>query len=113
MRIRWVPQLLLPGRREWDEQTVKACFYPPNVEEILRIRLADSCLEDHIAWNYERTGIFSVKSADKLALQLKRDGLGVSCNSTGGDGSWPLYKEIWATDVPSLGCSPRDYQKKD
>jgi hypothetical protein len=42
-----------PGRREWDEQMVRACLYPVDAEEVLKIWLSDRFQEDHIAWYYE------------------------------------------------------------
>jgi hypothetical protein len=72
--LRWVSQLMLPGRREWDVQTIQACLYPRDVEEVIKIRLSDRISEDYIAWNYERSGFFfTVKSAYKLALSLDRE----------------------------------------
>jgi hypothetical protein len=56
--LRWVSQLMLPGRREWDVQTIQACLYPRDVEEVIKIRLSDRISEDYIAWNYERSGFF-------------------------------------------------------
>jgi hypothetical protein len=30
-RLRWVSQLMTPGRREWDVQTIRSCLYPHDV----------------------------------------------------------------------------------
>jgi hypothetical protein len=40
-RLRWVSQLMKQGWREWDEQVLKRCMYPHDVEEVLKICLTD------------------------------------------------------------------------
>jgi hypothetical protein len=62
-RLRWVSQLMLPGRREWDVQLIKTLLYPHDVDEVLKIWLSNRTPEDHIAWFYEKSGLFSVRSA--------------------------------------------------
>ena len=52
-----------------EDEYSKQNFAPLDVEEILKIKLYSS-FEDIIAWHYERSGIFSVKSAYKLALNM-------------------------------------------
>jgi hypothetical protein len=54
--------------------SMHACY----VEQVLRIRLSDRIQKDHIAWAMERTGVFSVKSAYRLAMELERDLEGVA-----------------------------------
>jgi hypothetical protein len=43
-----------------------------------------------------RTGIFSVRSAYKLALQQEQEGVRQEGSSTNPEGGRPLYNEIWA-----------------
>jgi hypothetical protein len=70
--VRWVSQLMVPGRRERDMHVLRSCLpLPPDVEEVRKIRLSDRIMEDMIAWNYERTEIFSVRNVYKLALQIE------------------------------------------
>jgi hypothetical protein len=38
-----------------------------------KIRIASQDLNDTVAWHYEKNGLFSVKSAYKLATALKRE----------------------------------------
>ena len=54
---------------EWKIDILQQFFVPADVEEILKIKLSYRT-EDIIAWHFERSGIFSVKSAYKLALNL-------------------------------------------
>jgi hypothetical protein len=57
-----VSKLMHGNRREWDEEKLRSCFLPHDVTEIRKIRLSDRA-EDMIAWFYERTGLFTVRSA--------------------------------------------------
>jgi hypothetical protein len=98
-RLRWVSQLMKPGTYEWDEQVINSCLYPHDAKEVLNIRLTHRAEEDIIAWYYERSGIFSVKSGYKLALA---EDLAEKCQTGSSaklDGSRTLYNEIWSTRV--------------
>jgi hypothetical protein len=57
-------------------QKVRDTFLPIDVESILRIKLPRRDQEDILAWMPEQSGIFSVKSAYKLAFNE----LPVQCN---------------------------------
>jgi hypothetical protein len=87
IRLRWVSQLM---RSEWDLQTLRSCFLPHDVEEVRKIRLSDKT-EDVIAWYYEKTGIFTVRSVYKLAMYIDQE-------AQRQEGS--LYNGIWAAQVP-------------
>jgi hypothetical protein len=57
---------MIPGRREWDREVLQTCMY---IKEVCRIRLSNT-MEDTIVWHHEKSGIFSVKSAYRLAPQI-------------------------------------------
>jgi hypothetical protein len=67
-QLRWVSQLMKAVRREWDEGLIRSCLYPHDVEEVLKIRLSNWNEEDFIAWHYEKSGMFSVRSACKASF---------------------------------------------
>jgi hypothetical protein len=52
-----------------------------------------------LAWHYKNNGIFTVKSAYKLATRLNKKDHGASSKSP--DGSRSLWKNIWKTNVPN------------
>lgn len=58
-----VDELFIQGTRRWNEEMVRDSFVHWDAEEILKIKPGVRMMEDTIAWNYERTGIFSVRSA--------------------------------------------------
>ena len=47
-------------------------FYPSDAEEILKIRIPSFNGEDFVAWAHEPNGLFSVRSAYRLGMQLKQ-----------------------------------------
>jgi hypothetical protein len=61
---------MIPGRCEWDSHLLQSILYPHDVKEVLNIRLSGRVTDDHMAWHLERSGIFSVRSAYHLAVQL-------------------------------------------
>jgi hypothetical protein len=69
-RLRWVSQLMKAGTREWDEDLIRTYLFPHDAKEVLKIRPTSRVEEDFIAWHYEKSGIFTVSSAYKLALQI-------------------------------------------
>jgi hypothetical protein len=50
-------------------QVLKTCLYNHDIEEICKIRLSNMIRDDTIVWHYEKSGIFSVRNAYRLALQ--------------------------------------------
>jgi hypothetical protein len=79
---------------------LQTILHPHDVNEVLKIRLSGRVPEDYIAWHYEKSGIFSVRSAYHLAVQLDRADQNQAGCSTRPDGSRPVFKEIWAAAAP-------------
>lgn len=73
-----------------------------DVQEVLRIRLSDRVQEDYLAWHYESSGIFSVRSAYWVAqrLQAAPESRGQEGSSRVSDGSRSLWRLIWSAQVP-------------
>ncbi|KAK1645940.1 hypothetical protein QYE76_063745 [Lolium multiflorum] len=70
-RVRRVNQLLRNGSNEWNEDLVKKVCYSQDVKWILKLKLPITACEDLVAWHYEQSGVFSVKSAYRLAYNLQ------------------------------------------
>lgn len=61
-----------PDRREWDINVLRECLDEHDVDEVLKLRLSERGEDDWLAWHYETSsGMFTVQSAYKLALQLQ------------------------------------------
>ena len=70
------------------------------MEEILNLRLPGKDEEDMIAWHYEKTGIFSVRSAYHLGVARKEMEMGQVSSSSNTDGARPAWKKLWKIPVP-------------
>jgi hypothetical protein len=53
-----------------------------------------------VAWYYEKSGIFMVKGAYRLAMEEKRRSEGPEASSSGATDGRPLYKNLRNADVP-------------
>ena len=70
-RLRKVKHLFLPGTNTWNESLIRNIFYPEDVDVILSIKMPAQAQDDFIAWHYDRSGIFSVRSAYRAAYMIK------------------------------------------
>lgn len=61
-RLRWVSELLEQGGREWDFDTIRRWFNQADVEVISKIKLPQRSSEDFLAWHFEKSGLFTVRS---------------------------------------------------
>jgi hypothetical protein len=91
---------MMANAREWDEQRLWMCLYPHDVEELLKIRPMQHGRDDFVAWYYERSGIFMVKIAYRLAVEEKRRREGLDASSSGATDGRSMYKDLWSVDVP-------------
>jgi hypothetical protein len=97
-RWKWVSDLIEPTTKMWNEDLIRKIFYPPDAEHILQIHLPSYSGEDYLAWFYEKSGFFTVKSAYRLAMDLKTENSapGSSNNKVGERVLWDL---IWKANV--------------
>jgi hypothetical protein len=87
------------GVNGWNEDLVNTTFQAFDAEQILKIIVPSNGIEDTLAWHYENNGIFTVKSAYKLATRLNKEDHGASSKNP--DGSRSLWQNIWKTNVPN------------
>nr|AAO34487.1 putative reverse transcriptase [Oryza sativa Japonica Group]ABF97663.1 retrotransposon protein, putative, LINE subclass [Oryza sativa Japonica Group] len=106
-RLKWVADLMLPNKQEWDERLIRQLFYPADADIILNIQLSHRMTEDFIAWHYDRVGMFTVRSAYKLALdiQTRSQGNVVGCSSAA-DGR-KVWSDLWSTQAKALRSEMR------
>jgi hypothetical protein len=97
-RLRRVSDLINQEDHTWKEDTVRKIFMPHDAEEVLKIRLPRYEQEDFISWTYEKHGLFTVRSAYNLALDLRNN---IPTNSSGNlNGDRSLWKTIWSSKMP-------------
>ncbi|CAD6236384.1 unnamed protein product [Miscanthus lutarioriparius] len=120
---------LLNANGDWNIETVRGCFLKIDAEAILRLPVGQGD-HDVWAWDMEKSGIYSVKTAYKLLYKIKVEDqdcgdpeesiqhaligcsvakrfwhqvrLGTGVKVPG------LNPETWATDIISGICSERD-----
>jgi hypothetical protein len=93
-RFRRVNQLKMRGSDNWDEQLVRKIFYAEDAELILQMHAPTEGKDDFVAWHYESNGVFSVRSAYKLAYNLQHNMSSLPGTSTSGDVSRNIWKSI-------------------
>jgi ribonuclease HI len=99
-RKRWVNQLINQETVDWNVPLLKELFQDHDVEAILKIKIPSSNTQDCIAWHLEKNGIFTVKSAYKLAVRLSQQNRIEGSSSSGFDGDRNLWDNIWKSKVP-------------
>jgi hypothetical protein len=98
-RLRWVSDFLNPDG-SWNEQLLNRWFLPIDVQEILKIRTSNRNDEDFIAWHHEKLGMFTVRSAYRLALEEQLRAAGRQATSAQPLGRSADWKLIWQCPVP-------------
>jgi hypothetical protein len=100
--ITHVSELIDPVNNIWDEQLVRQTFSQFDAEVILRIPICEQH-DDFIAWHFDSKGLFTVKSAYRVHLDI----LQRQSNTIRGESSLGLvwrekvWKSIWDVHCPS------------
>jgi hypothetical protein len=65
----------------------------------LDIEIPQPTKKDRLAWHFEKNGIFSVRSAYRLALSLKHQNRDSTSCSQATEGERPIWNLIWKSNV--------------
>lgn len=68
-RLKWVSDFI-DGNDFWNMEIINRYFWPVDVATIAGIRISSCGEEDCVAWHPDKNGIFSVRSAYMLGLDL-------------------------------------------
>jgi ribonuclease HI len=98
--VEMVSELLLENGAGWDEAKLCDTFFEADVEDILKIPVGSAGTVDYLAWNYTKNGVFSVRSAYHLGMQIKRNELGNPGSSMSSD-EHKGWLAIWSAAVPN------------
>ncbi|KAM0855094.1 hypothetical protein ACQ4PT_050030 [Festuca glaucescens] len=85
-RKRWVNQLISPATNNWNTDLLCELFYEHDMQAITEIEIPSTGQGGRIAWHFERNGVFTVKSAYRLALDLKHRNRDISSCSMAPNG---------------------------
>jgi hypothetical protein len=99
-RKRWVNQLFNPGSNTWNTTLLQELFYDHDIKAIMRIEIPKSEEDDRLAWNYEKNGFFTVKSAYRLALNIKHRNRDAGSRNSTTNGDISIWNNIWKASVP-------------
>lgn len=90
-------EALILGNGEWNVPLIKDSFIPADAEEILSIPLGGQNRKDEVVWALDSKGVFSVKSAYHLAVQLNSANEASGSHVSGQKGKW---RKIWKLNIP-------------
>jgi hypothetical protein len=99
-RLRWVNQLMLADGSGWNSDLVNQLFYPFDAEEICNIKLPRAGGRDVLAWHYEKSGVFSVRSAYRLAVSIQNLARAPASSSANEGDDRSIWDIIWKAKVP-------------
>ena len=85
--------------RRWKVDFVKSLFLPFEVRTILNIPISYNLLEDKIIWVGNNKGVFIVKSAYYIALNLVESSKEGECSYN--DPRELLWRKLWHLHIPS------------
>ena len=63
-----VSDLLNSHGTDWDVPKVTEMFTPEDAHDIMQINIGGPNVEDYLAWNFTKNGIFTVRSAYHLGM---------------------------------------------
>lgn len=99
-RQRKVKDLFVQGTREWNVDKIRELFHTHDADDILKLKVLQHGT-DISAWHFENSGIFSVKSAYKLAFDISKNAQENSGCSATGDDRRSIWKLLWKCKVPN------------
>jgi hypothetical protein len=99
-RIRRIEHLIDQEAKTWDEATLRRYFHNCDVEEILKIKLPTTAMEDWVAWRYEKSFVFTIRSAYRHAMRDIHD-MGAIGSSSSREGERTIRNKLWSVLIPS------------
>lgn len=98
-RLRWVADFIDPNGN-WNMTLIRQHFLDVDIAEIIKIKPSRRNQEDFLAWHPKKRGIFTVRSAYRLALDEQMRNQGSGASSSRPSGYRPDWKLIWQCPVP-------------
>jgi ribonuclease HI len=95
-----VSDLFIPGTRVWDMRQLRKNFLALDIVEILKIKPSMRSEHDVVAWAFEKSGTYSVRSAYKLLKDEQMASAMVSTGETCSSGNNRAWKAVWKMNVP-------------
>jgi ribonuclease HI len=99
-----VSELIDHTSSTWKNAVLDQHFLPADIEVIKSIPLSTAPQEDFWAWQFEKTGMFSVRTAYRALVHTKKvreDWLEGRQSSSSSTSEQKLWSKMWKTKVPS------------
>lgn len=99
-----VSELIDKTAATWNMAKLEEVCLPIDIPSILSIPLSTTEMEDTWAWNFERSGKYTIRSAYRMMVESKfRRGAWIdgSTGSSSTDRDGESWKLLWNTPVPS------------
>jgi hypothetical protein len=99
-----VSELIDVSSASWDVEKIQKFFVRVDANLILGLPICTRNIEDFWSWNFEKKGIFTVRSAYRMLVETKQrreawlDGRASSSDTTAESKSWTT---MWKVKVPS------------
>jgi len=94
-----VEELINPVDGNWDEQMIRDLFWSIDVHRLLQIPLSAG-REDIVAWNFNRNGLFCIRSAYHQQWMYKFRGNLIQ-EQASGVGDEKVWEKLWQLQIPS------------
>jgi hypothetical protein len=95
-----VSELIDSDTWTWRRDLVRSVFAVPDADAILNIPLRNGGGEDFYAWNFESSGVYSVKSAYRaLVTQKERAALGEGAATETSTTEQQMWTDLWKLKV--------------
>ena len=94
--VQLVSDLLDLDTENWDDAMVRQIFLPPDAEAIFVMPRPRRGGEDSWAWAWEKSGVFTIRSAYRETMDRKQNLQAMEGSSRGTDRTW---KELWKLQV--------------
>lgn len=93
--LRKVSELIDHKRRCWNYAVVKQVFQPWEATQVLQIPVYQGDSRDRRIWRAERRGLFTVKSAYKIACSMRREGAAKAESGRAKEDRGRMWRQVW------------------
>jgi ribonuclease HI len=94
-----VSELIKEDTGWWDSELLNRIFIPEEVDLIQAMPISSTNQDDILVWRGAKTGLFSVRSAYYIQLELEKRYTAASFNNTGTSKIWT---SLWALKIPNV-----------
>ena len=100
--LRKVDELIVDGA--WDQQTLNRWFIAEDIQKIKAIPLSITGCQDRLYWRYTKSGVFTVKSAYDVSMEIRKHKQKERRQGDSGSTSYAqlnskVWKNVWALQL--------------